>query len=76
MTITEQIEVSAGAIRSRARALGLALLDRDTAYRLWDEQHRAQPGTVAGLFYLAATDRQMIRVVNRAVDGYHRSNGR
>lgn len=68
--ITDKIKISAGAIRSRARRLALNPLDDDTAYRLWDAQYSEQPKTVAGQFYLVASDRQRTRVINLAIAKY------
>ena len=68
--ITQKIKISAGAIRSRARQLGLSTLTQNTAHKLWDAQHDEQPETIAGQFYLSATERQVTRVINLAVKGY------
>lgn len=67
-TISQKIDIAAGAIRSQARILQLEELDRDSAERVWSDL--AWGTTVAGDFYNDATDRQARRVVNQAVRTY------
>jgi hypothetical protein len=70
--VTDKINISADAIRSRARQLKLDTLDDVVAYDLWDAQCRERPKTIAGQFYHVATDRQRTRVLNLAVRKYNK----
>ena len=71
-TIAEQVDILAGAIRSRAREHGEdpTQLDAHAINEYGDAQYAEQPGTVAAQFYAECTDRQWTRVVNRVRRGH------
>ena len=70
LTIAEQIDIAAGAIRSRAREIGKdpKVIGYYEYVDLADAQSREQPDTIAGNFLLNCTDAQWQKV-KKAVRG-------
>lgn len=70
-TILEKIDITAGAIRSRAREFGVALdtITERQAADFAEAQANECPNTIAAQFYLTATDRQWKRIYNKVKNG-------
>lgn len=51
MKATERIEITARAIRSQARHMGVTLKTTEHVYAVWDELARQSPETIAGQLY-------------------------
>lgn len=71
-TITQKIEIAAGAIQYNARKnFGINAakgeLSKMDAHGIWEEMHSQGSGTVAGAFLMEATEKQFKRVINLAV---------
>ncbi|KKN78132.1 hypothetical protein LCGC14_0353590 [marine sediment metagenome] len=85
MTITDKINLSAQAVgkayqhyqySAEQRGVVGDPLDKVTASRLWQEiaftyklVYQGPAGKVAGAFYSEATERQAVRVINKALKG-------
>lgn len=70
-TVAEKIEITAGAIRSRAREIGrdIETMSETEASRLAEAQVHESPNTISAKFYMEATDRQWKRIYNKVKKG-------
>lgn len=69
MKVSEKIEITARAIRHRARERGYipSELSELEAERLINAQAYENPNSIAGKFYLEASDRQWKRIYNKVI---------